>query len=822
MEYRETGTADIHYYSDRLKHKLSHLRTSPAVVVEAPSGYGKTTAVRDYLKASVPQSAAVYWFTAADEAPEAGFRRLCLEIEKIDGRAGARLLRTGLPGAVNIGEACDALRSIECGSEIWLVIDNFQFLNASLPSSFLTALLEHGGGGLHIVVVTQMLGREIHTAIAGRGFLHITAADLRLEAGDILRYYALAGVEITREDAQSVVSYTEGWIIAVYLQLRAYQETGAFSDTAIITLMDHLVWERLTEQQQTFLLRLSPFETVTMQQACALAQCDAIPGYALEALQSPFIRYERAERRYELHGILSELLAQKRRERGEAFDRECLLRAGDLCRDTGKDVEALGFYRQIGDFERILSLDLSAFYFETVGGAPFYELALQLAQNCPPELMKERPLSLLRVAYALLAAGMDEEFAALMDELRPMLDQNGDEAAFMLGEWLLLDSYRLFPRLDEMTSILKQAESLFAGKRSRVITPDTPWCYSIYTPFSVLHTVPGEAEREADALEKYISLYSRLTGGHGSGADVLFRVELAHYRGDLHEAEILAYKTLFIAQSRRQKAIQLAATLHLAEIALEKGDTAGWKHAVASLESTPCTLQNIFALPSALETAQGLLMTELDKYEGVAGWLRNGDFSGRQLPKLESDRVMVYLGTLLQQGKYAQLVGTARAMYPEGIKVKRYQDIYIALITAVGLLRSGDRANASGIIRNAVWTALPDGLFTPLLYYGFLLDGLVEECISRDFPKQFRRFETARERFLSAFSDVFSGLSQDELPGDLTAREREVALLAAKGLKNSEIAKKLTVSESTVRFHLRAVFQKLDIDRRAKLAEKLL
>ncbi len=60
-----------------------------------------------------------------------------------------------------------------------------------------------------------------------------------------------------------------------------------------------------------------------------------------------------------------------------------------------------------------------------------------------------------------------------------------------------------------------------------------------------------------------------------------------------------------------------------------------------------------------------------------------------------------------------------------------------------------------------------------------------------------------------------------ELPPDLTEREYEVAKLAAAGLRNSEIAEKLVITESTVRAHLRAIFQKLQIDRRARLAEKL-
>jgi len=242
MECRKAEKVDIHYYSDRLKNKLNNLRTARAAIVEAPSGYGKTTAVRDYLDGNVHmQKSSVYWFTATDESPETAFHRLCREIEKIDGRAAERLLRIGFPNAVTIGEACEALRSIRCDRESWLVIDNFQFLNDSLHPSFLTGLLEHGGLDLHIVILTQMLGRDVHTTIAGRGFLHITASDLRMEVEDVMRYYALAGADITREDAQIVAHYTEGWVIAVYLQLKAFQETGTFSDTAILSLMEHLV-----------------------------------------------------------------------------------------------------------------------------------------------------------------------------------------------------------------------------------------------------------------------------------------------------------------------------------------------------------------------------------------------------------------------------------------------------------------------------------------------------------------------------------------------------------------------------------------------------
>lgn len=96
-----------------------------------------TTAIRDFLEAELPQSTPVYWFfTATDETPAAGFRRLCREIEKIDSHAGERLLKIELPNAATIGEATEALRSIQCKHETYLVIDNYQFLQAALPPTF--------------------------------------------------------------------------------------------------------------------------------------------------------------------------------------------------------------------------------------------------------------------------------------------------------------------------------------------------------------------------------------------------------------------------------------------------------------------------------------------------------------------------------------------------------------------------------------------------------------------------------------------------------------------------------------------------------------
>jgi pimeloyl-ACP methyl ester carboxylesterase/DNA-binding CsgD family transcriptional regulator len=83
--------------------------------------------------------------------------------------------------------------------------------------------------------------------------------------------------------------------------------------------------------------------------------------------------------------------------------------------------------------------------------------------------------------------------------------------------------------------------------------------------------------------------------------------------------------------------------------------------------------------------------------------------------------------------------------------------------------------------------------------------------------------EPAWERFCEAFVDFLGpGEAAPDVPpqrGDLpelTARENAVLRLVAHGEGNSEIARKLFISDKTVRNHLTNIFEKLNVDSRAR------
>jgi DNA-binding CsgD family transcriptional regulator len=70
-----------------------------------------------------------------------------------------------------------------------------------------------------------------------------------------------------------------------------------------------------------------------------------------------------------------------------------------------------------------------------------------------------------------------------------------------------------------------------------------------------------------------------------------------------------------------------------------------------------------------------------------------------------------------------------------------------------------------------------------------------------------------------AFTNAVARVTEN---AKLSRREAQVALCCVEGLTNAEIGRRLEVSEQTVKFHLRHVFLKFGVKRRAELISRLL
>lgn len=84
--------------------------------------------------------------------------------------------------------------------------------------------------------------------------------------------------------------------------------------------------------------------------------------------------------------------------------------------------------------------------------------------------------------------------------------------------------------------------------------------------------------------------------------------------------------------------------------------------------------------------------------------------------------------------------------------------------------------------------------------------------VGRPAPTEAEALDLLRAQGTPAVTD-----RRDEVLDSLTAREREVFMLVAKGLSNAEIAESVFLSDATVKTHVRAVLTKLGLRNRIQV-----
>ena len=94
-----------------------------------------------------------------------------------------------------------------------------------------------------------------------------------------------------------------------------------------------------------------------------------------------------------------------------------------------------------------------------------------------------------------------------------------------------------------------------------------------------------------------------------------------------------------------------------------------------------------------------------------------------------------------------------------------------------------------------------------------------EQVIARREERGMKSYEKGIDRTLAnhSFERVIQRVVENR---NLSRREAQVALCCVEGLTNAEIGLRLMVSEQTVKFHLRHIFIKFGVKRRAELISR--
>lgn len=816
------------YFSERLLSKLGRLSSCSLAALEAPAGYGKTTAIHRFLDQEVSQ---VFWYTAVESVPDTSFRWFVRQLEDLDGDTASRLNGLGSLNRSNAEEAARIISEIRVSRPVTLVFDNFQYALDNWQPQVLDSLAKLLPGGLRTVFISQYFGRlrgvltELEDSIC-----FVRSRDFLLRENDIRDFARQRGVDIQAGDIQAVYRMTEGWAAAAALYIEHLSDDGSREDGDGVRdmngLLEHLFWAKLSEAERDFLLCISLFDRVRKGDVAFLAPAELLSEEEQRHLleRVPLARYQETEQEWYPHEILLRFLREKLNKSEESFRGDVCRRSGEVYRRKGMTKDALLCFFRARDYRSILALRLTALITERFDDLSYTEVAKRILRETPEEVQMQYPVSILRLCYALYAGCDFEEFERQMARIRGLFERMGDRQ--LLGEWYLTDAFSDFPDLCKMEQKYLKAEE-YLEHTSDVYVREEPFMFGCASMWYLFYSEPGKMLETADVFQRVMDLYNSLTNGHGSGAAEIYRGECYSVQGRFEESDIQAYQAAFLAEQSGNATAAYGAALLLGINAIYRSDMGGLRKAIDYLENKAQAypflkgkmLNNYMA-----ETVRGYLLGLMMETGQSAIWTQG---EADALSDLTFTTFMVKtcrITDLLLKKEYKRAIASVEIslkLDERLITCATRNFMYCGL--ALCYMAVGRLIKASEYLDKSLEIAGRDKNYTFLACFRkyFQVLFLMPNIAARH-SQTIREIRELDIRYTRADeSHIFAML--DEVPelNELTEREKDVARLAAKGYRNSEIAKELHISENTVKHHLKIAFQKMNIDRRSKLVEML-
>ena len=181
--------------------------------------------------------------------------------------------------------------------------------------------------------------------------------------------------------------------------------------------------------------------------------------------------------------------------------------------------------------------------------------------------------------------------------------------------------------------------------------------------------------------------------------------------------------------------------------------------------------------------------------------------------------IYAYAHYLIVCGDYGRAIGLAEGTLIQMRDRMPVAEIYLAIITSIGYVFRCEWGKAEDYFNYAWETARPDGIIMPFAEHKGMLSGMTERCLRHAWPEECRIISSLFHTYHKNWVKVHNSLTGENVTDKLTGMELNVAMLASRGLSNTEIGEFLSSSVNSVRSHLRNIFSKLEITNRKELGE---
>ncbi len=820
-----------YYFSRHLRDVLADIPSYGLTVIEAPSGFGKTTALREYL-AREQKGADVRWYTCLGESAGRSWAGICNLFGSRKSRKGGtegdiedgisdELLDLGEPSPENMADIACLISGCSPAGPTFVVIDNYQLFDSPVRKRCIAAFSACMHENLHIILVTQPLKDEgAGPTFHAQPYHRIRMRDLLFDVQCISSYCSQAGIGLSKEKTEQLQASSGGWVAAIRLQLQNYRHTGSFADFSDISpLVETAIWNRMSQNERNLLMALSLFESFTTSQAAIMNDGLALPDTVAELLSLDFfIRYASDRQGYVLHSILQDYLRERFAMQSCEFKKAMYRRAAHASLAAGDLLQAALFFMKVDDYQSVLALPMTTQYVYNNQERNITSLFENVMDRCPQDILGQHPVFLVLMAYNFFRSGARTYFNHATEALSRLLEKysgnRSPEWERACGEYAMLMSFTEYNDIARMGEFHRKAmqhlRAVSGIPRSEVFRGNMP--FGTVSVLCLYWNRLGGLSHLTDLMDTYLPVYSELASGHGAGAEHIFRAEAALAAGDDRAAELMAYRATYRARKEGQYGVILSADLVLAEVAILRGDAEAYDTARESIVHNirESGQRSVLRLGELCQAALDLGLGATD----IPLWLR--DITGikrvvytHSIPYalILYEHYLLLTGGLGELRRCEELI-TEQARTMNYILPKLYHTLYLAAAEA----KEGAMQEACKRMKEALDLALPDKMYLP---FARLFSELKPIFAHMDLPDEasgLRELCLRRERGAQRIRKQQDGASL------LTVREREVFVLARERLTAKEIAVRLSISVHTVNTMLKNIYRKLNISGKTELS----
>lgn len=789
------------------------------IYVHAPAGYGKTISTLLWLKKS---GCKAIWISLDpyDNTPVLFYRLFCMSILSLIPNDAGILQEIKSPAfnAAPVECTIDLLTQLnyeDC--KYALVLDDFHLITNEEIKKSLPFVMKRFPLAITVLVLSRNNLPDSFSALYEQQKIScIESADLAFNSDEIRKHFASYGRFITKEEADNIHAYTEGWVIALNAMAMSgnIDVSNKSQSLSLNSYIEKNIWNKLDVTFREFLIKTSVPDKFSLE-LCEYLTENGKCKETLDILIGSNINISLLGSEYRYHNLFLEFLRDKLDQ--SHMDKQSLnKKVADYYLKRGDFLTAKNYAMKSKDINAIVQTVRSFSTIKTFSLDEYIEFHKLYGIHAIPEAICDKmPLLYMPRIFFSYANGDINNVNYYLDKLysfMPLIADNHPEVIENVNSMAMLDC-RI--RLSELPSRIEKLP-VITHEHKNLQSPT----FTFQLPF--LHRCVRDFYELTDSrLNRIIKEFS--SNIIKQNVDIMFigaESGLLLEKNKLHEALDIALSLKSTIDESMSPEFVYAIYVLTAEIYLllnqrEKHETAIKEvKEYITLHSSEYLLKNL----SAYE-ARTLIMNG-DK-TAAEKWLKNyfvNDSSFGEFYKIyrnfttarayillaQTDKAFSSLNKLKSLAEsYDRLLDTAEA------------DVLLAIVEWV----SGKKKEAQNRLQNVLLSMHQYGFIRVVANEGKavlpILSSIIKK-IEKDTNQFHGLYKFTKEVYFAAYdqSKHFKGIAYNNevMAIKLSPQQKRVLEFLAKGYKNSEIVEQTGLSLNTIRTHTKIAYQKLEVN----------